>query len=567
MNTKYLILTVLLLVNTLYSSAQKETASINLVLPGHDHTHEVTVEVKDGFLIYEGDIIVGEADKINQKAATLLSSGRLWPNGTIPYQITEDHPSASSIRDAIEHVNTHTNLCLIERSIENDYVEFRNSNSCASSIGKVGGRQIIMASQYCGFGSYVHEILHAAGVYHEQSRHDRDDHIHIHWDEINDNYEHNFRKYHSGQDVGNYDYESIMHYHAYAFSSTGNKTITVVDSAPEGTRIGQRNALSDGDIVGINNLYPTPSNCGNSNLQCEDSGEIIDLPDVIQWDGMTIVNSGSNPTPPVMVDLYFSRNSSITPSDHYLGSVQIPAIEQGQRHTFGQELDKESFEYLVDDRPYHLGFIIDSNDEVDETDEGDNNDCANASTDFTSPALPVELIAFTAEQSAHGGTELQWKVSEQYELLHYVVQSSTDGQHWTTLETIKATNRTQQEYYLTDRKKYRTATAVYYRLQMVDLDGTTYLSENRIVHVKEQQFAELTVFPNPSNGQFQINLPRLLDSEYIIKIVSLNGQVLHEQTANDNTLQINLQHLSAGTYWMNIISATDAMTQKLVLTE
>ena len=52
-----------------------------------------------------------------------------------------------------------------------------------------------------------------------------------------------------------YDYDSIMHYDAYAFSSNDQPTIQPVDETIPLTRIGQRNALSERDKRHIQQLY------------------------------------------------------------------------------------------------------------------------------------------------------------------------------------------------------------------------------------------------------------------------------------------------------------------------
>ena len=59
----------------------------------------------------------------------------------------------------------------------------------------------------------------------------------------------------TGVDIGAYDYNSIMHYPAYAFSKNGQPTIV---SVPAGIAMGQRDGLSAKDIASIQNLYPTP---------------------------------------------------------------------------------------------------------------------------------------------------------------------------------------------------------------------------------------------------------------------------------------------------------------------
>lgn len=64
--------------------------------------------------------------------------------------------------------------------------------------------------------------------------------------------EHNFAKHVvDGQDLGQYDYNSIMHYPRWAFSKNGKDTIVPkID-----VEIGQRTELSAGDIAAIEFLY------------------------------------------------------------------------------------------------------------------------------------------------------------------------------------------------------------------------------------------------------------------------------------------------------------------------
>jgi len=70
------------------------------------------------------------------------------------------------------------------------------------------------AAVYLQTGTVAHELGHALGLIHEQSRPDRDDHIRIHVDKINRASIHNFQTYYDAKipEGVRYDLNSIMHY-------------------------------------------------------------------------------------------------------------------------------------------------------------------------------------------------------------------------------------------------------------------------------------------------------------------------------------------------------------------
>ncbi|AHE67129.1 M12 family metallopeptidase [Legionella oakridgensis] len=109
-------------------------------------------------------------------------------------------------------------------------------------------------STHCNTMSIVHELGHALGLWHEQSRHDKDQYIQVVWENIKDGHAFNFTQHLTdGEDYGPYNYDSIMHYSAYAFSKNGEKTMIPLQ---ENISIGQRNHLSQGDIDAVNGMYP-----------------------------------------------------------------------------------------------------------------------------------------------------------------------------------------------------------------------------------------------------------------------------------------------------------------------
>lgn len=62
-------------------------------------------------------------------------------------------------------------------------------------MGRAGGLQVVSLGQGCvHHGVIVHEFMHAAGFWHEQSRYDRDKHVVINWKNIIGDMKYNFGK-------------------------------------------------------------------------------------------------------------------------------------------------------------------------------------------------------------------------------------------------------------------------------------------------------------------------------------------------------------------------------------
>ena len=103
----------------------------------------------------------------------------------------------------------------------------------------------------------IHEIGHAVGLWHEQSRADRDRYVTVLYQNIDKRYIYNFeQELTNGADVGSYDTGSIMHYSASGFSRNGQATIETI---PPGISIGVAQVLSAADIDGVRRLYELPA--------------------------------------------------------------------------------------------------------------------------------------------------------------------------------------------------------------------------------------------------------------------------------------------------------------------
>ncbi|RUS90099.1 hypothetical protein EGW08_002141, partial [Elysia chlorotica] len=114
-------------------------------------------------------------------------------------------------------------------------------------------------------GVIIHEILHALGLWHEQSRQDRDDYVEVLWDNIVKEHHINF-EIRSKIDTDEiflalrYDYGSVMHYSNTTFitdhaSRNHGICLKPKQDLPRGVVMGQREGLSELDKEKIKALY------------------------------------------------------------------------------------------------------------------------------------------------------------------------------------------------------------------------------------------------------------------------------------------------------------------------
>lgn len=208
-------------------------------------------------LVYHGDVLIGEKKDLPRLLKNkVIKTGQpqSWPGGKIPYVIDESLVQLDQVMESIEYLNSITQIQIVPRQDEEDYVFLTVGESdCYSYVGRQGGEQEIFLTPRCGVREILHEWMHTIGFFHEQNREDRDQYLKVMWDNIADVHHHQFKKL-PNEFIGlvgrPFDFQSIMLYSSDTFSQyPGEPALLTVDEdiIPRTDRL-----LSDEDIERIN---------------------------------------------------------------------------------------------------------------------------------------------------------------------------------------------------------------------------------------------------------------------------------------------------------------------------
>lgn len=248
--------------------------------------------------IFEGDIYYDENklpdlierygySTVEQDFATFAGSAsaydyKLWKSDfvggkyVIKYALKNDltKEALESIQQGIPEF--HRKTCIKFEEVPVGYnrmhILFIHAGFCSSPVGRSSDHAGDYADYTrvtiginCGIKNVQHELLHALGFEHEQSRPDRDTYVEIIEDNIYENYKHNFEKARRSdvRDLNSpYDIKSIMHYNSIAFSKNRGTTIR----SRFGGSVGGLK-FTEEDLAELNALYKCPVRSSDAKMQ------------------------------------------------------------------------------------------------------------------------------------------------------------------------------------------------------------------------------------------------------------------------------------------------------------
>jgi hypothetical protein len=219
--------------------------------------------VPDGYRLVHGDILVPDAEARGGSVPVP------WTDGIVYYEFDANVSTTNRrlMLEAMDEWNySGADVTFVPRTVGLDddfFIHIQDSDRNSSMIGMRSAGQVLNMINWGSKFIMVHELCHALGYWHEQSRPDRDIFVDIITENIESDHVFNFDMEPNWlAQLTPYDYDSVMHYGQFAFTKCDIPTPvlceTIICRVPyQGWQwlIGQRGHLSERDIEDMQNEY------------------------------------------------------------------------------------------------------------------------------------------------------------------------------------------------------------------------------------------------------------------------------------------------------------------------
>jgi hypothetical protein len=179
--------------------------------------------------------------------------------------------------------------------------------------------------------------------------------------------------------------------------------------------------------------------------------------------------------------------------------------------------------------------------------------------------LPLRLVSFQGSLN-NSQSQLQWTVAENETGKYFEIEKSFDGRSYTTSGVVMATQKSGSEIY-----SYKEAiqNATFYRLKMVNEDGSVSYSKIILIKAQEEASATIALLQNPVRDNLSFSFTSLTDKVSDVTIYSLSGaKVLTQRIATQkgrNSISIALNnYITSGTYILEVRNNTERSITKFI---
>jgi hypothetical protein len=165
-------------------------------------------------------------------------------------------------------------------------------------------------------------------------------------------------------------------------------------------------------------------------------------------------------------------------------------------------------------------------------------------------------------------TYLTWETDKGVNFSHFVIERSSDGAYYTSLGQVQASTSAALtlQYSFTDIAP--ASGANYYRLKMVDADGTYQYSGIITIRTNVQGFT-ISASPNPFTNNVVVTIESKTDETVLLRVFNNDGKLVWRKSTSVYTgtnVQYfsELQALPKGIYYIKVNKQNSEASLKLI---
>ena len=178
--------------------------------------------------------------------------------------------------------------------------------------------------------------------------------------------------------------------------------------------------------------------------------------------------------------------------------------------------------------------------------------------------LPINLIDFEILPLTNGYNKLSWKTESESNSDYFEIEKSSDGIHFSSVKKVAAAENSSHRINYYELDKANNELYNYYRLKMVDLNGSFFYSE--ILSVKQNLIEAINIYPNPSNqGHVDLTFNTLQPYNELSILDSQGREVYAQKIGEEIKIQLDLTSIPSGVYFVHFVGENESLDHRLVI--
>jgi hypothetical protein len=179
------------------------------------------------------------------------------------------------------------------------------------------------------------------------------------------------------------------------------------------------------------------------------------------------------------------------------------------------------------------------------------------------------VLNFSLTKQAANTVKVDWVIASEVNGSHYIIERSIDGANYVAIGKVNSrqTNNKESYTYLDAQAGSLNRSILYYRLRLVDKDGSFKHTNTLKVNFDRAEF-RFKFLPNPVQSYLTVSISTGDSKAITLRIVDAAGKQVYQQflPAAQTSYQqnINVEKLQKGSYFIQIITDKDVHSQPFI---